>query len=173
MKIESVNNKHLIDNRIVDYFGISLVVPKWTLYVAVDEFGEMIACSEKPYRKDYSWYSDTGGLLKLDYRIFFENHKQTWRDSLVEYEPEPMAPVNNYKTVTYFGAQLQVPQVTKYLATNRDGSIMAFDERPSDDVVYGYDYDWSVEKYACAMPVGFCRLKNHSEEWKNSLVEVE
>jgi hypothetical protein len=70
------------------------------------------------------------------------------------------------KPVTYFGINLLVPQWTKFIATDQDGLIYAYEGRP----VTGLFYDWVNEYGDNAEHIERADLEGM--DWKQTLVEV-
>jgi len=75
-----------------------------------------------------------------------------------------MLNLEGLKKVEYFGVDLLIPEDHYYIATDENGNIFSYTDRPKD-----LENNWYVE--GC----GFERLLNtgHCPDWKDSLLELE
>lgn len=68
-----------------------------------------------------------------------------------------------YKTVNYFGLELQVPLFAKYIATDRDGEAWCFDEEPQRNNRY-----WNLTSDSLnILSIGYVNL--HGLNWRETL----
>lgn len=81
-QVINLSNKVSDDFKTVDYFGLTLNVPKKTTVIATDKNGMVFFYSEMPEIDDVNWVSDSevslGGFLLSEQHIVDD-----WKDSLV------------------------------------------------------------------------------------------
>ena len=68
------------DTKKVNYFGIDLVVPRWTKYLATDKNGEITAYNSKPKLDKTSWVFVGRFCFVTDVDL----EGQDWRETLME-----------------------------------------------------------------------------------------
>lgn len=65
------------------------------------------------------------------------------------------------KTINYFGMGITIPDWAKYLATDRDGSVYAYDNKPSID-----GDDWFVDHSSIT---SIATVNLHGLDWRETL----
>lgn len=74
---------------------------------------------------------------------------------------------NSFKTVDYFGVMLAVGDNIRYLATTKDGDVIAFDQKPARHMELGW-------LSACeSFIVSIAKVDLEGMDWKDTLMEVE
>lgn len=71
------------------------------------------------------------------------------------------------KCVNYFGKLLVVPEKCKYLATDLDGSVWAWLEKPKRYSECFYS------EYASAIRMFYIGYVDYTGNWKDSLMEIQ
>ena len=71
--------------------------------------------------------------------------------------------ITEYKTVVYFGIELEVPKSIEYIATNYNGDVVGFVERPKIDNTYN--------QFVSSELIYIGTVK-YIWDWKDSLLKV-
>lgn len=74
---------------------------------------------------------------------------------------------NKLKTVNYFGVQIQIPDYTRYVATDEDSSVFAYIFEPTIDDELNYWNSKNCDHEELGVSITF---DNHDVNWKKSLV---
>lgn len=67
------------------------------------------------------------------------------------------------KTVDYFGLQLTVPLFINFIATDSDGEVYGYENKPYDDVYWEPDGDNDLDYYIIAT------VNLHGLDWRETL----
>lgn len=69
----------------------------------------------------------------------------------------------SYKTVNYFGTELQIPSFAQYIATDRDGEVWCYDEQPQC-----MNHQWVSDSLNV---LTIANVNLHGLDWKETLRE--
>jgi hypothetical protein len=73
-----------------------------------------------------------------------------------------------WKEVDYFGYDIHVPTWAKYMATDADGAVFAYEAPPT-----AYEGKWShLACYKVQLVEEFATLESIGQEWNKSLMEI-